>query len=134
MAVKETKATDQLRESPMMAHLLDALDAHEDIGHYGQLVFTMVARFFLSEGELVKYLQKNPGVSEEDARALVEQVATKGYKPPKRDRIIEWQQEQDFEICPDSADPDHCDVYKYLKFPDQVYQNITEYAKQKMNS
>ncbi len=134
MAEKNSKAIDELKQSPMMAHLLDALDAHQDIGHYGRLVFTMVARFFLSENELVKYLSKDPGVSADDARVMLEQVAAKGYNPPKRDRILEWQQEQDFQICPDADDPDHCDVYKYLKFPDQVYQNITEYAKQKLNS
>jgi hypothetical protein len=27
-----------LRQSPMMAHMLDALDNGEDIGHYGRLV------------------------------------------------------------------------------------------------
>ena len=27
-----------LRDSPMMAHLLDALEAGTDVGHYGRLV------------------------------------------------------------------------------------------------
>jgi DNA primase large subunit len=28
---------EDLRQSPMMSHLLDALDQGEDIGHYGRL-------------------------------------------------------------------------------------------------
>jgi len=37
-------AVEELRKNDMMAHLLDALDAGNDIGHYGRLVFAMVAR------------------------------------------------------------------------------------------
>ena len=36
-------AVEDLRKSDMMAHLLDALDKGKDIGHYGRLVFAMVA-------------------------------------------------------------------------------------------
>ena len=57
-----------------MAHLLDALDQGQDIGHYGKLVFAMVARHFLDEDELVSYLTRSPDTSEEDARVLVHQV------------------------------------------------------------
>jgi hypothetical protein len=32
-------AVEDLRKSEMMAHLIDALDQGEDIGHYGKLVF-----------------------------------------------------------------------------------------------
>ena len=39
-------AVEDLRQSAMMSHLLDALDRGEDIGHYGRLVFAMVARLF----------------------------------------------------------------------------------------
>jgi hypothetical protein len=35
---------EDLRRSPMMEHMLDALDEGEDIGHYGRLTFAMVAR------------------------------------------------------------------------------------------
>ncbi len=41
----------------MMAHLMDALSQGEDIGHYGRLVFVMVARHFLSEDQLFKQLK-----------------------------------------------------------------------------
>ena len=124
-------AEQELKDAPMMSYLMDALDAGKDIGHYGQLVFAMVARFFLSDDELIRYLKKNPGVSDDDARALVAQVKSKGYNPPQRDTIIQWQQEQDFQICPEPDDPDQCNVYKYLKFPDEIYENINAYAKQK---
>src|SRR3712207_8804213 len=39
----DSMAVDDLRRSPMMSHLLDALDRGEDIGHYGRLTFAMVA-------------------------------------------------------------------------------------------
>jgi hypothetical protein len=43
----DTKATnesgmEELRRSPMMAHLLDALEKGTDIGHYGRLTFVTV--------------------------------------------------------------------------------------------
>ena len=69
-----------LRNSPMMAHLLDALDDGKDIGHYGRLVFTMVARHFMDEDELVKTLSQDKDFSEEQARGLVAQV----QRPPLR--------------------------------------------------
>ena len=34
---------EDLRQSPMMSHMLDALDRGEDIGHLGRLSFPMVA-------------------------------------------------------------------------------------------
>ena len=124
-------AIADLRKNGMMAHLLDALDKQQDIGHYGRLVFAMVARYFLSEQELLAYLMKNPDVTEEQARALYLQVQQKGYSPPKRERILEWQKQQDFPICPTPDDPDSCNVYKDLRFPDEVYAHISEYYEQK---
>lgn len=117
----------ELRKSTMMAHLLDALDAGEDIGHYGRLTFAMVAHHFLSEDELITWLQKDPDMSEAEAKALVLQVQGKDYNPPKRDRILEWQKQQDFPICPTPDDPDTCNVYRDLQFPEQVYEHISEY-------
>jgi len=126
-------AVQELRKNGMMAHLLDALESGEDIGHYGRLVFTMVAHHFMSEDELVKYLQKDSDFSETDARSLYRQVQSKDYNPPKRDRILEWQQQQEFPICPDSDDPDACNVYKDLQFPDHVYDHISDYYGQKVS-
>jgi hypothetical protein len=124
-------AMEELRKNSMMAHLLDALDSGQDIGHYGRLVFAMVARHFMGEGELLAILQKNPGFSEEEARALCHQVQGRDYNPPRRERILEWQQQQEFPICPNPEDPDACNVYKDLQFPDSVYQHITGYHEQK---
>lgn len=125
-------AVDDLRKSGMMAHLLDALDAKQDIGHYGQLVFAMVGRHFLDEDEVVEWLQKNPGFSEDEARGLYHQVQGRDYNPPRRERILEWQKEQEFAICPTPDDPDTCNVYRDLRFPDDVYQDISEYHEQKV--
>ena len=61
----------ELRKNGMMAHLMDALSQGEDIGHYGRLVFVMVARHFLSEDELFKQLQLDPNLDDEKARALI---------------------------------------------------------------
>ncbi len=125
------RGLDELRKDGMMAHLLSALDEGKDIGHYGRLVFAMVARHFLGEDELVGYLKKNPGVEEEAARALYLQVQGRDYSPPKRQRILDWQKLQGFPICPNAEDPDACNVYKDLRFPDEVYEHISEYYEQK---
>jgi DNA primase large subunit len=120
-----------LRQSAMMSHLLDALDRGEDIGHYGRLVFTMISAHFLEEEEVVRYLCKNPGFDETDARALYRQVRQHDYSPPSRDTIREWQKKQHFPICPNPEDPDSCNVYAELKFPSDVYEDISDYYEQK---
>jgi hypothetical protein len=117
----------ELRNSDMMAHLLDALEHEQDIGHYGRLVFAMVGRHFLDEDELVGQLTKSRGFSEDDARALVAQVQTRDYNPPRRERILEWQARQEFPICPTPDDPRACNVYRDLQFPDGVYQDIEDF-------
>ena len=116
-----------LRRSPMMTHLLDALDEGKDIGHYGRLTFAMVAHHFVEPDELAKLLLKGKGADESEVRALVQQVVSRGYNPPKRSRILEWQQEQQFPICPNPDDPDACNVYSELELPDEVFQDIEEY-------
>src|SRR5512134_1261418 len=90
----ETQA--ELRRSPMMAHLLDALEEGTDIGHYGRLTFVMVARHFLPEDEIISLLAGQPDVDETEARALLLQVQERNYNPPKRERILEWQAQQEF--------------------------------------
>ena len=124
-------AVEDLRKNDMMAHLLDSLDAGKDIGHYGRLVFAMVARHFLTEDELIGYLTKDPDFSEEEARALYLQVQGRDYNPPRRERVLEWQEQQDFPICPNPDDPSACNVYRDLQFPEDVYENITDYYEQK---
>lgn len=116
-----------LHDSPMMAHLLSALEDGQDIGHFGRLVFTMVARFFLPEDELIGLLAKQPNQSETDARALLLQVKARNYNPPKRERILQWQRMQDFPICPTPDEPGSCNVYDELRFPDEIYAQIGEF-------
>jgi len=120
-----------LRKSEMMTHLVDALSQGKDIGHYGRLVFVMVARHFLSETELFRLLQLDPDLNDDKARALIEQVVSKGYSPPSREKVLEFQKHQQFPICPNPEDPDGCNVYKDLKFPGSVYESITEYHVEK---
>ncbi|KAM3104118.1 hypothetical protein [Phormidesmis sp. 146-33] len=124
-------AVEELRKSEMMSHLMDALDEGQDIGHYGRLVFAMVARHFMEQDELIEYLQKDSDFSQSEAKALYQQVQGKDYNPPKRDRILEWQRNQDFPICPNADDPDACNVYRELHFPDHVYEHISSYYEQK---
>jgi hypothetical protein len=120
-----------LRDSPMMAHLLDALEAGTDIGHFGRLTFAMVARHFMAEDELVGLLRAQPEQDEEKARALLLQVSQREYNPPKRERILEWQAQQSFPICPTPDDPNSCNVYRDLRFPDEVYEQIGEFWEEK---
>ena len=118
---------DELRNSDVMSHLLDALDKGQDIGHYGRLVFTMVGRHFMDEDELVGYLSRDKDFEEQEARALYLQVQGHDYNPPKRDKILEWQAQQDFPICPNADDPNACNVYRDLRFPDGIYEHIQEF-------
>jgi hypothetical protein len=87
----------------------------------------MVARHFMDEDELVELLAKQPELDETKSRALVLQVKQRGYNPPKRERILEWQSKQDFQICPDPDDPKSCNVYSELRFPDEIYENINDF-------
>lgn len=125
--------SDNLRDSPMMAHLMDALDQGQDIGHYGRLVFVMVARHFMDNDTLVDWLQKDRDFSAEQARALVAQVEAKDYSPPKREKILQFQAQQDFPIIPDAGDPDAGNVYRELQFPQHVYDQISEYYEERAN-
>lgn len=117
-----------LQQSPMMNHLLQALQQKQDIGHYGRLVFAMVGQYFLSEDEIIQLLAKDPDCDQEKAQNILKQVKAHEYTPPKPDRILAWMNEQDFPIC-DTADQDKnaCNVYKSLKFPPEVYDRIANY-------
>jgi len=124
----------ELRQSPMMAHLLDALDRGDDIGHYGRLTFAMIARHFLDRDELVSWLARDGDTDEHKAKSLVQQVEERDYNPPSRRRILEWQGQQDFAICPNPDDPDACNPYRELNIPEQVFEDIEEYREQKFDA
>ena len=123
--------SENLRDSPMMAHLLDALEKGTDIGHYGRLTFVMVARHFLSDEEIIDLLSHQPDHNATEARVLLRQVKERNYNPPKRERILEWQAQQDFAICPTPDEPGTCNVYQELRFPDDIYGNIQEFWEEK---
>lgn len=122
---------EELRREPMMAHLFDALADGKDIGHYGRLVFAMVAHHFLAEEEMLEWLRKDPTFDEHAAQALLRQVEGRDYNPPRRNRILEWQAQQEFPILPNTDDPDCGNVYRNLKFPPRVYEHIEEYQEEK---
>lgn len=125
---------EELRREPMMAHLFDALGKGKDIGHYGRLVFAMVAHHFLSEEEMLQWLRKDSNFDDHAAQALLRQVEGRDYNPPRRNRILEWQAQQDFPILPNTDDPDCGNVYRNLKFPQKVYEHIEEYQEEKASA
>jgi len=127
-------AFDDLRLSPTMARLLDALDRGEDIGHRGRFTFATVAARFLPREEVVAWLEKGGGEGEHEAKALVQQVTERGYNPPSRRRILEYDKEQEFQICPNPDDPDACNLYRELTMPEEVIEDIQEYREQQFEA
>ncbi len=94
----------------------------------------MVARHFLDEDKIVDLLSSQPDHNADDARALVKQVKGHDYNPPKRERILQWQSQQAFPICPAPDDPATCNVYQELRFPSDIYENINEFWEEKAES
>ncbi|HEX8697991.1 MAG TPA: hypothetical protein VF815_04090 [Myxococcaceae bacterium] len=125
---------EALRKNGMMQHLLDSLEEGKNIGHFGRLVFAMVARHFVDDDALVAKLRQDPDFGEDEARALVEQVKGRDYNPPRREKVLQFQAQQEFPICPNAEDPDACNVYKDLQFPESVYSHISEYREQKAHA
>ncbi len=113
-----------LQRSPLMDHLLRALEEGTDIGDFGRLTFVIVGRHFLDENEMVELLASQPGIGEREARILVDRVNEQDYSPPTREQILEWQTYQDFQLCPEPDDPDLCDVYRQLEFPEYIRHRI----------
>lgn len=122
----------QLRKDSMMAHLLDSLAAGS--GHYGRLVFAMVARHFMPHRDVLAWLLRDPDFAEADALNMLSQVEEQDYNPPKRDRLLEWQAQQEFPILPHPDDPDCGNLYRNLKFPDAIYNHISQYQEQKAHA
>src|SRR6476619_6233796 len=127
-------ALDELRKDGMMAHLLNSLEAGKDIGHYGRLTFVMVARHYLQADELISLLTKDPDCDELKAKALVRQVESRDYNPPKRERVLDWDAKQNFPICPNPDDPGSCNIYRNLELPRGTYEKIGQYHEDKVSS
>ncbi len=125
---------DELRKDSMMAHLLDSLSEGKDIGHYGRLVFAMVARHFMPHDEVLAWMMKDKDFDDEQARLMLRQVEGRDYNPPKRARIVEWQAQQEFPILPNPEDPDCGNLYRNLKFPEEIYSHIGQYQEKKMEA
>ena len=125
---------EELRKDSMMAHLLDSLAEGKDIGHYGRLVFAMVARHFLPHDEVLAWMTKDKDFDDEQARLMLRQVEGRDYNPPKRARIVEWQAQQEFPILPNPEDPDCGNLYRNLKFPEEIYSHIGQYQEKKMEA
>ena len=87
----------------------------------------MVARHFLDDEEMIRLLASQPGQDETQARALLMQVKERDYSPPKRERILQWQEQQEFQICLWTYDPNGGNVYRELRFPDGIYDHINEF-------
>ena len=94
----------------------------------------MVARHFLERDELIEHLTKDPECDDGRARSLVDQVESRGYNPPKRERILEWMQKQEFPLCPDTGDPTQCNVYRNLDFPQEVYERIEQFHQERSDA
>ena len=124
----------ELAKDSMMAHLMESLQQGKDIGHYGRLVFAMVARHFISADEVVAALTQDRDFSEVQAIAMMRQVEGRDYNPPRRERILEWQAQQEFPILPHPEDPDCGNVYRNLKFPDSTYKHIEHYQEEKIEA
>jgi hypothetical protein len=130
----ELSMIQDMQADPMMARLITSLAEHEDIGHYGRLVFAMVGRYFASDDELVAALQNDRDFSEEQARELVREVHAVNYSPPKREKIIEFQSRQAYRMIENVQDPDVGNVYRTLQFPEEMYHHIAEYREQKAHA
>jgi hypothetical protein len=123
--------TDELRSSPTMSRLLDAMEAGDDIGHYGQFTFVTVARHFMDEEAILSLLERQPEMDRPKANALLEHVKERGYNPPHRERILDQQARGGFRIIENPQDPDCGNLYRELEFPDEVYEDINQYYEEK---
>lgn len=100
----------------------------------GRLVFAMVARHFMPHHEVLAWMTKDKDFDEEQARLMLRQVEGRDYNPPKRARIVEWQAQQEFPILPNPDDPDCGNVYRNLKFTEEIYSHIGQYQEKKMEA
>ena len=124
---------EQMRNSPFMAKLMDDLDNGVDVGHYGRLTYAMVARYFVEPKDIADLLAGQPDQDEAKASAMVQQVVHRGYSPPRRERLMEWQAKQHYQMV-DPEDPDSGNLYRDLEFPNALYDHISEYHEEQVES
>ena len=123
-----SQALEALKKNHMMRHLAESLEDGKDIGHYGRLTFAMIARHFMRDEDLAKYLAQDKDEDLSEAKALVHQVESADYSPPGPQKIKKWDSEQDFPILPeDHPTTDDANVYQDLDFPPHVYDKISHY-------
>ena len=127
-------ALADLRQSPMMAHLLDAQAQGKDIGHYGRLTVAIVGHYFLDRDELVASSCRGVGSTRGRPRRSCSRSPSTTTTRPSREQILEWQQHQDFPLCPTPDDPDACNLYRDLRFPEAVYEDIEAYREQRFDA
>ena len=121
-------SAEPLRKNKMMSRLLDALEAGDDIGHYGRLTFAMVACWLMDEKDVIKWLVNDDDFDYEEAQTMVQQVRSQGYSPPRPAKIRDWDTQQDFKILPEEFHPDDdANVYRDLDFPQELYDHIQDY-------
>jgi hypothetical protein len=94
----------------------------------------IVGAYFLGRDDLVRLLRQGRGADVGEVKALVLQAIKHRYNPPSRAQILEWQQHQDFPLCPTPEDPDACNLYRDLRFPDAVYADIEAYRGQRVSA
>jgi len=127
---KERRAMrlEDLRQSPMMNYLLDALDSGEDIGHQGWLTFAIVAHHFLERDELVAWLSKDGDTDKNEVRAGPAGRG-EGLQPAAARAHPRVAGAAGLPDCPNPEDPDACNVYNELQFPHDAYQDSRSTAR-----
>lgn len=123
-------AREQMMSSPTIRRLVEAAEAGEDIGHYGELTLAIVGRYFMSDADLVDLLSRCVEMDRKKAAGLVHQVKEGDYSPPRRETLVHWSSEQQFNLI-NVKDPDSGNLYRELTFPDQVYEHIRHYHEDK---
>lgn len=123
----EPVRSEDMRASAMMDRLWTDLSKGTDVGHYGRLVFCMIARHFLDEKEIIKLLGKS--VPTEEAAAMLVEVNRTNYSPPRPAKIRQWQKNQQYKIIPEDKDQSWGNVYTELQLPQEIYENVTNFYK-----
>jgi len=77
----------------------------------------MIGRHAVSSDELVELLTKDHDADEQEMRALVQQVGEKGYSPPRREKFLEYQSQQDFRSAPSPTIPTHATLTRSWSSP-----------------